>query len=44
MGQKEKDILKESFKKSYGREPTKKELETFEEYLKLIGRLPDIER
>ena len=39
-----KEMLRESFKKSYGKEPTKKELETFGEYLKLIGRLPDIER
>ena len=43
MVQKE-EILRKSFKKSYNREPSEKELETFEEYLKLIGRLQDIEQ
>jgi len=43
MGKKGEEILRESFKKSYGKEPTDKELRVFEEYLRLIGRLDNIE-
>jgi len=39
-----KKMLKESFRKSYGREPTSEELIVFEEYLRMIGRLTDIEQ
>jgi S-adenosylmethionine decarboxylase proenzyme len=34
------EILRESFRRSYGREPTAEELKTFKEYLSLIGKLP----